>query len=65
MTPKHPEPADGADTTLKPVTIRLTEADIEAWKRITRRRYPLDTQRMSQVIRDLIREEDAKGATGK
>lgn len=60
MTPKQPD----AESTLRPVTIRLTEADIDAWKRITKRRYPMDTQRMSQVIRELIREEDAKDKEG-
>lgn len=53
------------DMTMRPVVIRVTEADLEAWRRITARRYPRDKRRMSQVIRELIREEDERGARDK
>ena len=70
MTPERPDDIedveqegqdDGDDATLKPVVIRVTKGDIKAWERITKRRYPHDKRRMSQVIRDLIREDDARG----
>jgi hypothetical protein len=61
MTPDAGADDERDDMTLKPVVVRISEADLEAWRRITRRRYPRDTRRMSQVIRELIREEDARG----
>ena len=61
MTTPAPENEDD-DMTLKPVVVRISEADLEAWRRITARRYPRDKRRMSQVIRELIREEDERGA---
>lgn len=53
---------DRGKATLKPVTIRLSEADIEAWDRVARWLYPLDEGRRSQVVRDLIRDADARRA---
>lgn len=69
MTPDMPSESESteqerADATLKPVVIRISEADLEAWRRITKRRYPRDSRRMSQVIRDLIREDDERGEKG-
>ncbi len=61
--PENDEERD--DMTLKPVVVRVSEADLEAWRRITARRYPRDKRRMSQVIRELIREEDERGAKDK
>ena len=64
MTTPTPE-TDDNDMTMRPVVVRVTEADLEMWRRITARRYPRDKRRMSQVIRELIREEDERGARDK
>lgn len=65
MTPNTPNESESteqerADSTLKPVVVRISDADLEMWRQITKDRYPLDTRRMSQVIRELIREEAAR-----
>ena len=67
-TPTPDDPSDDVerdDMTMRPVVVRVTEGDLDAWRRITARRYPRDKRRMSQVIRELIREEDERGAKDK
>lgn len=56
------QPATG-ESRLRSITFKLSPADIERLRRITRRRYPEDRNMMAQTLREIIREEDEREKT--